>query len=82
MKYVEVKDNVESEIDSSEVIDILDSEIVDNKLQITCRTSDDSCIRIKLDEEETLGLGKAFFMQAAKSLPEGIQESFIKQLTG
>ncbi len=82
MKYVEVKEGLETEIDSSEVIEILDSEIVDNKLQITCRTSDESCIRIKLDEKETLGLGKTFFMQAAKSLPEGMQEDFVRQLIG
>ncbi len=82
MKYVDFDDSIEKEPESSEVVQILESNIVEGKLEVICGTYDEHCFKIKFDDEETLGLGKTFFIQAAKSLPEGMQESFIKQLIG
>ena len=80
MKYVDFQDLVETEIDDSEIIEILESEIVGDELSLICRTYDESCIKIKFDREETKRLGVTFYMQFAKSLPAGMEETITKQL--
>ncbi len=82
MKYVKFDDGVETEQDDSDIVQIMESSIVEGEVVLICRTSDESCFKVKLSVEETLDLGKTFFIQAAKSLPEGMQDNFIKQLIG
>ncbi len=80
MKYVDFSDKIETEIDSSEVVEIIDSEIVDEELALICRTYDEYCIKIKFDKEETIKVGMSFYKQFANSLPEGMEERITRQL--
>ncbi len=82
MKYVSFDNGIESEVDESDVVEITDSHIVEGELDLTVIEATGHYFKIKLTKEETLMVGKSYFMEAANKLPPGMRDSFVKQLTG
>ena len=70
MEYVSFDDAVETVIEGSEPVKILESLIEEGNLHLVCGTITEECIKIKFTSEETIEIVKTVMKEMARRAPK------------
>ncbi len=70
MKCVSFDDRVETEIEGSEPIEVLESLIENDELHLVFRTVAEECIKIKFNPEETIEIVKTVMKEMTRRAPK------------
>lgn len=70
MHYVSFDDAIETEVEGSEDLKVLESLIVEGELHLICGTAAEETIKIKFDSEETIEVVKTIMKEMARRAPK------------